>query len=198
MKETKRDSLKESRFIPSKQYEEAYADIHDRIVKCIYDLEMEYGQTIKQSMVDKLMYEAVSDIYRSIKETFKVKMHNACIFPKKNGVYNVDENKTSKDMKQTIRLNESQLRQVIKESIKKILNETYNPFDDYDFEEWEKENVEPVTDEEYNRIRKMDFIYHADEVFRKIGFKKWNGFMKRLKRENPEEYEIYDRENSVF
>ena len=87
----KQKKLQESRFIPSEQYKDAYVDIHDRIVKCLDELEMEYGQTINSAMLDKLMYEAVSTIYRSIKRMFPIKMQNACIFPQKNGTYKVNE-----------------------------------------------------------------------------------------------------------
>ena len=94
--------------------------------------------------------------------------------------------------------NESKLRRVIKESVKRILKETYNPFDDDDFEDWERRNVSPVSDDEYDEIMRMNPMENSSDIFNKIGFNKWNGFVSRWSKENPEEYERFMQSQMAF
>lgn len=101
-------------------------------------------------------------------------------------------------MKKTVRLSESDLHRVIKESVKRILKETYNPFDDDDFEEWERRNVSPVSDDEYDEIMRMNPMENSSDIFNKIGFNKWNGFVYRWGKENPEEYERFMQSQMAF
>lgn len=93
-------------------------------------------------------------------------------------------------MKRRIRLTEGDLRRIVNESVRRVF-EVYNPFDDDDFEEWEATNVSPISDEEYNEIMSMNPMQNSSYIFNKIGFKKWNGFVSRWRKENPKECERF-------
>ena len=101
-------------------------------------------------------------------------------------------------MRRRIKSTESRLHRVIEESVKRVLKETYNPFDDDDFEEWEETNVSPVSDEEYDEIMGMNPMENSSYIFKKIGFNKWNGFVSRWSEENPEEYERFLQSQMAF
>ena len=87
-------------------------------------------------------------------------------------------------------------------SLHKILNhsvkEDYNPFDNDDFEEWDRTNVSPISDEEYNEIMRMNPMQNSSYIFNKIGFNKWNGFVSRWGKENPEECERFWQSQMAF
>lgn len=100
--------------------------------------------------------------------------------------------------KKTIRLSESDLHRVISETVKRVLKETYNPFDDDGFEDWERRNVSPVSDDEYDEIMRMNPMENSSYIFNKIGFNKWNGFVSRWSKENPEEYERFMQSQMAF
>jgi hypothetical protein len=80
----------------------------------------------------------------------------------------------------------------------KIVKEDYNPFDNDDFEEWDRINVSPISDEEYNEIMRMNPMQNSSYIFNKIGFNKWNGFVSRWGKENPEECERFWRSQMAF
>ena len=114
--------------------------------------------------------------------------------------------------KKVIRLTESDLHRIVKESVNRILMESkgldpskrdyvkedYNPFDNDDFEEWDRINVSPISDEEYNEIMRMNPMQNSSYIFNKIGFNKWNGFVSRWGKENPEECERFWQSQMAF
>jgi hypothetical protein len=123
--------------------------------------------------------------------------------------------------KKLIRLTESDLHRIVKESVNRILMESkgldpsklktnqdewlrnyakedYNPFDNDDFEEWDRTNVSPISDEEYNEIMRMNPMQNSSYIFNKIGFNKWNGFVSRWGKENPEECERFWQSMMAF
>ena len=102
--------------------------------------------------------------------------------------------------KKMIRLTESDLHRIVKESVNRILyvKEEYNPFDNDDFEEWDRTNVSPISDEEYNEIMRMNPMQNSSYIFNKIGFNKWNGFVSRWGKENPKECERFWQSMMAF
>ena len=84
------------------------------------------------------------------------------------------------------------------EWLRNYVKEDYNPFDNDDFEEWDRINVSPISDEEYNEIMRMNPMQNSSYIFNKIGFNKWNGFVSRWGKENPEECERFWQSQMAF
>ena len=102
-------------------------------------------------------------------------------------------------MRRRVRLTEGRLRGMVHEAVKRVLWEVnYNPFDNDDFDEWEAKNVADISDEEYEKILDMDPLNRPQRVFDEIGFEKWNGFLRRLREEDPSAYDAFCEDQMAF
>ena len=92
-----------------------------------------------------------------------------------------------------IRLTESQLYKLIKENVKRVLNEarysaikrSENPFfTKEEAEYWD--NLEFPDDKEYSKILAMTKTMDYNQLYDKLGHDKFNAFMSRLEEDDPE------------
>ena len=63
---------------------------------------------------------------------------------------------------------------------------------------YESMGAKYISDEEYNEIMRMNPMQNSSYIFNKIGFNKWNGFVSRWGKENPEECERFWQSQMAF
>ena len=118
-----------------------------------------------------------------------------------SGRLNIRENKqniTMKNTKKKIRLTESQLYKLIKESVKRVLTEaryskykhSENPLlTKEEAEYWD--NLEFPDDKEYSKILAMTKTMDYSQLYDKLGHDKFSAFIMRLSEDDTEYYNEY-------